>query len=174
MIALSVADLVSGINLHRAGRSSRGTCPACSYAAAFSLRPGKGDRINLFCANCDDEDAITQGVSWPGVGAWTPPNAAALADDPAAARRRQEAATRLRDASVPAFGTIADAYLTSPSLFGVATSLALRFRGDCYHPERCRLPAIIATGALLNARPRPVPFLAILATDGAHPTREAA
>jgi hypothetical protein len=28
--------------------------------------------------------------------------------------------------------------------------------------------------ALLNARPKPVPFLAILATDGAHPTREAA
>jgi hypothetical protein len=95
-------------------------------------------------------------------------------DDPAARRRRQEAATRLWNGGDLASGAIADAFLTSQSLPGFATSPALRFSGDGYHAERCRFPAVVAVGALLNARPKPVPFLAILASDGAHPTRGAA
>ncbi len=144
MTALSAADLASRLNLHRAVRGYRGACPACSYPDAFSLRPGKGDRIGLFCASCGDRDGIRDAILRAVGGAWTPPAATAPADDVATRQRKQDAARRLWSGSTPAAGTIVDAYLTARALPGLSASSALRFRGDCRHPEGGRLPAMVA------------------------------
>ena len=144
MTALSAADLASRLNLHRAVRGYRGTCPACSYPDAFSLRAGKGDRIGLFCASCGDRDAITDAVVRAAGGAWTPPGAPTPADDAAVRQRKQDAARRLWSGSTPAPGTIVDAYVSARALPGLAASMALRCRGDCRHPAGGSLPAMVA------------------------------
>lgn len=156
MNAISAADLASRLNLHRSVRGFRGTCPACAYPDAFSLRAGKGDRIGLFCASCGDREAITDAVVRAVGGAWMPPAAKAPADDPAARQRKQDAAGRLWSGSTPAAGTIVDAYLTARALPGLAASPALRFRRDCHHPGGGSLPAMVAlvqdaTGAPMAA-----------------------
>jgi len=153
---LSVLDLAVRLNLHRAAGGYRGICPACGYPDAFSLRVGKGDRIGLFCASCGDRDGITEAVMRAVGGAWAPPPAIAPADDAAARQRKQDAALRLWNGSTPPVGTIADTYLTGRALPGLAASSALRFRGDCHHPEGGRLPALVAlvqdaAGALIAA-----------------------
>jgi len=57
---------------------------------------------------------------------------------------------RLWGESIPAAGTLADRYLESRGLAGLAASPALRFRGDCWHKWTCsRLPALVA--AVTNA-----------------------
>jgi hypothetical protein len=58
--------------------------------------------------------------------------------------RSQELALGLWGGSVPAAGTLAERYLTARRLAGLAASLALRFRRDCPHPARGRLPAMVA------------------------------
>jgi phage/plasmid primase-like uncharacterized protein len=144
MTAPSAAELASRLNLHRARGGFRGACPACSYPDAFSLRPGKGDHIGLFCASCGDREAITDAVKRAVGGDWTAPAAAAPADDAAVRQRKLEAARRLWSGSTPAAGSIADTYLTGRSLPGLAASAALRFRGDCHHPGGGSLPALVA------------------------------
>jgi len=64
--------------------------------------------------------------------------------DPAAAAQRRARALVLWNGAQPAIGTAADVYLTMRKLPGLAASPALRFRGDCPHPEGGRLPALIA------------------------------
>jgi phage/plasmid primase-like uncharacterized protein len=140
---LSVGDLASRLNLHRAARGFRGTCPACGYHEAFSLRPGKGDRIGLYCASCGDRDGITDAVRRAVGGDWTAP-ATKSADAPGARQRNQERALSLWNGSVLAPGTIADTYLTARRLPGLSASVALRFRGDCHHPGGGTLPGMVA------------------------------
>jgi putative DNA primase/helicase len=144
---VSVSDLASRLNLlrGRGGRGYRGTCPACSYPNAFSMKPGKGDRIGLFCASCGDKVAITDAIVRAAGGGWTPPTAAPPVNiDPAAVQRKQAKAMSLWTGSTPAAGTIADTYLTARALPGLASSLALRFRIDCPHPDKIKLPAMVA------------------------------
>lgn len=64
--------------------------------------------------------------------------------DAAMRERNQVRALALWRGSEPLTGTLADRYLTSRLLGGLATSPALRFRGDTPHPEGARLPALIA------------------------------
>ncbi len=144
MTTLSAADLADRLNLHRARGGYRGTCPACAYPDAFSLRPGKSDRIGLFCASCGDRESIVAAVRMAAGGAWTPPAAAAPADDAGTRQRKQDAARRLWSGSTPAAGTLVDRYLTCRALPGLAGSAALRFRGDCHHPGGGSLPAMVA------------------------------
>jgi putative DNA primase/helicase len=142
---LSVSDLASRLNLQRSVRGYRGACPACAYPDAFSLKPGKGDRIGLFCASCDDRPAITDAVVRAAGGAWTPPGAKVPGDAATDRQRNQDKARILWSGGSPAVGTAADIYLTTRALPGLATSPALRFRADCPHPEGGgRLPAMLA------------------------------
>jgi putative DNA primase/helicase len=150
--SLSVAELASRLNLQRDRRQLgyRGTCPACSYPNSFSIKPGKGDRIVLFCASCGDKAAITDAIVRASGGGWRVPAAIKPTDDPAAVQRRRDRATSLWRGSVPTLGTLAATYLTARALPGLASSLALRFRSDCPHPDRSRLPAMVAEVADVN------------------------
>jgi putative DNA primase/helicase len=148
----SAAELAGRLNLRRAGRSYRGTCPACGYPA-FSLRPGLDGYMSLFCASCGDREAITAAIRRVVGGASPPPAAIAQADDAAGRQRKLESARRLWNGSATAAGSVGDTYLTGRHLPGLAQSAALRLRGDCPHPEGGRLPALIALVQDASAAP---------------------
>ncbi|MDA8250526.1 MAG: toprim domain-containing protein, partial [Rhodospirillales bacterium] len=147
--------LAARLGLRRQARSFRGTCPACGYAGTFSRRPGRGDRVLFACASCGDRDAIADAMQRVAGGDALPgPHRAPDPQDMQAARaRRQAAALRLWHGSEAAAGTIAEAYVTGRALPGLAASAALRFRGDCSHPEGGRLPALVALVADATGQP---------------------
>jgi phage/plasmid primase-like uncharacterized protein len=126
-------ELATRLGLKRYPRSWRGRCPACDYLGTFSVRTGRDGRAHLFCASCRDRDALANAVA-----------RAATQDRCQLRQRRQERALALWRGSEPATGTLADRYLTARGLPGLAASPALRFRRDCPHPERARLPALTA------------------------------
>lgn len=138
------ADLAARFRLDKRPRSWGGDCPACGYPRAFAIKPGKGSRPMLFCANgCTREtlDAVARNALG---GAWTP---AAAADGAKVARNRAErqaASKRLWLGSTSCVGTAAALYLAGRGIGHAAASDALRFRGDCPHPEGGRWPALIA------------------------------
>ena len=156
MTALSAADLAERLGLTRHTKSWRGTCPACGYPGTFSLQALRGDRIRLLAACGCDRAAVEDAVRRVGGGDALPAPRQEAGDTAEARERRRDAARRTWAGSVPAVGTIADTYLTSRALPGLAASTALRFRGDCHHPEDGWLPAMVAevvdaTGAFLAA-----------------------
>jgi phage/plasmid primase-like uncharacterized protein len=133
-------EIAARHGLHRSGRSWRGRCPACSYDDAFSVRAGRTGRPLLFCASCQDRDALALAV----LGKPATPDPAAAADVAADRARKQAAALRLWAGSEPVTGTIGETYLTARGIGHLATCPDLRFRGDCHHPEAGRLPAVVA------------------------------
>jgi putative DNA primase/helicase len=136
-------DLAARLRLHRSGRSLRGTCPACGYADALCITE-KGGRNLAWCASCQDQTAVFAALRGVGEG-WTPPERRDDATEREAEQKRQDAALRLWRGSEAATNTPADAYLSSRALAGLAASAALRYRGDCGHPDdRARHPAMIA------------------------------
>jgi phage/plasmid primase-like uncharacterized protein len=139
---MQARDLAQRLGLDRSGRSWRGTCPACGYPRAFSLRSGNAERPLIFCANGCHHADLRAALESAGAGQLAqtriPPNAAANA------RRRQAAALRLAEGNLPAAGTLADTYLCRRALPGLAASAALRFRADTPYPEGGTLPALIA------------------------------
>ena len=156
-MTLTTADLASRLNLGRLRRSWRGNCPACDYARAFSLRDSKG-RTLAFCANgCTQEtlgDALARvaGEDWKA-RAPSSPNP----DDAARRERTTTDALRVWAGATAALNTLADRYLIGRALPGLAASPALRFRGDCYHPEqRGRYPALVALVVDVTGRPMAV------------------
>jgi hypothetical protein len=142
--AISAGDLADRLNLRKYPRSWRGRCPACDYPGnVFSVRePRCGRTPRMYCANGCDHEALDDALSRVIAG-WKPEPRED--DDPAkiAERRlaKQEAARRLWSGS-ETHGH--EAYLAARGLATLATSPALRFRGDCHHPEGGRLPAMVA------------------------------
>lgn len=142
--SISARDLANRLDLAKYPRSWRGRCPACDYPGnVFSVRERRGGtRPRLYCANGCDHDALDHAISQV-ISGWKPEPRDD--DDPAkiAERRaaKQEAALRLWSGSER---TGHEAYLEARGLKGIATSPALRFRGDCYHPEGGKHPAMVA------------------------------
>jgi putative DNA primase/helicase len=97
----------------------------------------------LFCACCRDRDALADAVA-RATGQQRQPEPRDDRDLRSIRQRKQDAALRLWRGSEHALGTAADRYLASRGLAGLAASSALRFRGDAWHPEGGRLPAMIA------------------------------
>jgi phage/plasmid primase-like uncharacterized protein len=89
------------------------------------------------------------------------------------AQRNRERALALWRGSESAIGTLADQYLTARGLPGLAASPALRFRGDCPHPEHARLPALIALVCDVAGAPAAV-HRTYLTRDGCKATVEPA
>ena len=136
--------VVGRLGLTRHGKSWRGPCPECGYSDAFSLQIIGNDRVRFLAACGCDRERVEAAIRLV-VGGNALPVARYDAGDCAEAReRRRQAARRIWDGSVAAMGTPADSYLTGRALPGLAASAALRFRGDCHHPEAGRLPAMVA------------------------------
>ncbi len=142
---MTPAQLAGRLGLAQRLRSWAGACPACDYARAFCLKPGKDGTVRLFCANGCDRPTLEAAVVRATGDGWTPKPPADADTVQAARSAKQAAALRLWAGSEPAASTIVDAYLTGRALPGLATSPALRFRGDCPHPEGGRLPAMVAS-----------------------------
>jgi putative DNA primase/helicase len=142
-MSITAADLAGRLDLTRYRRSWRGRCPACDYLGTFSVRAGRDGRALLFCASCQDRDALADAVARADAQERRPePH-----DDcnvKATRQRKQDAALRLWRGSEPATGTPSDVYLTRRGLAGLAASPVLRFRGDVPHPEGVKLRAMIA------------------------------
>lgn len=136
-------DVALRLGLRRYPHSWRGRCPCCDYAGGtFSVRAGRDGRARLFCANGCRSDELEETVAR---ATHQPPSALRSHTDAAAIpENNRERALALWRGSEPAIGTPADNYLAARGLSVLAASPALRFRGDCPHPERARLPALIA------------------------------
>ena len=140
---LTAAEVACRLGLRRYPRSWRGRCPACDYATTFSVRAGRDGRALLFCASCQDRDALVEAVA-RSTGQERQAALPQDQDEAARRQRRQDSAFALWRGSQPAPGTPAERYLTARGLPGLAASSALRFRPDCPHPEGGRYPALIA------------------------------
>ncbi len=151
---MTASEIAGRLGLDRYRRSWRGTCPACDYARTFSLRESKG-RTVTFCGNGCTQDALADALSRITGPGWKPPETATGNLDEAVRRERATAeALRIWAGSTAAPHTLADAYLTRRALPGLAASAALRFRGDCHHPEqRGRYPALVALVVDVTGKP---------------------
>jgi putative DNA primase/helicase len=140
---IDAADLATRLRLHRCRNQWRGQCPVCAYPEAFALSASKGGRLLGWCASCQDGTAIAHLLAEMQGGAAAPER---VEQRDAAARQARtfERAMALWNGSEPVPGTLAGRYLTARGLPHLAASSALRFRPDCSHPSRARLPAMIA------------------------------
>ncbi len=151
---MSTADLAWRLGLRKRPRSFSGTCPACDYPRAFSLKDTKG-RTLAYCANGCSQETLADALARVTGGTWKAPGRITETQDDATRRQRAtEAALRIWAGSTSASHTTADTYLTSRALPGLAASAALRFRGDCTHPEGGRYPALI--GLVVDVLGNPV------------------
>lgn len=141
---VTASELASRLELRKCSRDWRGACPSCGYLTSFSVRAGKDDRALAWCSSCQDRDGLTSALNRITAGAWSPPaqqSERTLVEDRG---RKKEAARKLWNGSLPASGTLADAYLVQRRLPGLAASPALRYRDDCHHPQGSKLPALVS------------------------------
>ena len=150
---MTTADLAASLRLKKRLRSYSGDCPACDYPRAFSLKDVNG-RTLAFCANGCAQSTLSDVLARVTGGGWKPPDSSPHATDKTAARQAAtEKALRVWAGSTTATNTLADTYLINRVLPGLAASAALRFRGDCVHPEGGRYPALIAIVVDVDAKP---------------------
>ena len=138
------ADLAARFDLRKRTRSWGGDCPSCSYHGAFSIKLGKGDRPILYCANGCTREQLNETAQQALGSVWTPPPPPDEQDVVKARDIKQAAALRLWSSSERCTGTIAATYLARRGLAHLAASPVLRYRGDCWHAERSRHPAMVA------------------------------
>jgi putative DNA primase/helicase len=163
---ITARELAGRMAVKRYPRSWRGRCPCCGYAGTFSIKEGRDGRALTYCANGCERDDLHDALNRVMGGTWTPPDRPDAQDEARARERKQAAALRLWRGSAPAAGTIVNTYLTTRGLPGLAASPAVRFRGDCPHPEGGRLPAMIAL--VTDAADQPIGIhRTYLARDGA-------
>ena len=140
-------DIASRLNLKRNLRSWRGDCPACSYVGAFSVKAGRDDRPMMFCANgCSRQQLGDELARRLGDG-WRPdpkPESTPEQDAAAHAQKSVKAMAIFHGSTSVTASDPAGRYLASRHLPHLIGSPALRFRGDCYHPEGSRYPALVA------------------------------
>jgi putative DNA primase/helicase len=137
---LTSNEIASRLGLKRTGRNEyRGQCPACAYGGSAFVLTERVGRPLFWCASCRDSRAIAQAI---GLGHAQPRSRDPVADAERTADKRERAA-QLWLGSKPAAGTLADTYLATRGLPGLAQSLALRFHADCPHPTRVRCPALV-------------------------------
>jgi putative DNA primase/helicase len=140
---LRATDVAFRLDLKRHPNSWRGRCPCCEYAAnTFSVRASESGWARLFCSNGCTADELAEAVA-RAAGQPRPVQQPDV-DTVAARERKRVRALALWRGSEPAVGTLADHYLATRGLPELATSPVLRFRGDTPHPERGRLPALVA------------------------------
>jgi phage/plasmid primase-like uncharacterized protein len=141
---MAAADLAAQWQLRRSGsrREWRGTCPLCSYKAAFVLSEREGKPL-AWCASCQDRAGLS---SLMRGGAMARQRSPVLVDETAEekVRRKQERARQIWINATALSGSIGAAYLAFRALAGLARSPALRFAEACRHPDGCTYPALVA------------------------------
>lgn len=147
-------ELAERFRLDKRPRSWGGDCPACGYPRAFSIRVGKGARPSLYCANGCTQETLGEAAEKVLGGAWMPALRPDQREADQARAAKQAAAQRLWAGSTPCAETAAARYLAGRGIGHASTSAALRFRGDCRHPEGGRLPAMV--GLVQDAAGRPI------------------
>ena len=152
-LTLKPRDLIERFALKRSGRSWRGDCPACGYAGAFSLREGRTGRPLVWCASCTDRAALLATVTGADARGLPAPD---VEREQATRAKATERALALWSGSQPVGGTVAEVYLRRRRLSFLVDCPMLRFRGDCPHPERMRLPAMLALVSAPDGRPRAI------------------
>ncbi len=141
---MTAGDIAGRLGLRKRPRSWSGDCPACCYPRAFSLKASQG-RTLAFCANGCTQETLADTLARVTGGGWKAPERNTDAASDAERRERATAAAlRIWAGSTTALHSPADTYLTGRHLPGLAASPALRFRGDCNHPEGGRYPALVA------------------------------
>jgi putative DNA primase/helicase len=171
---MTARDLADRLQLRKYPRSWRGRCPRCDYSGSvFSVREGKNGRTLLYCANGCDSNHLKDAINRTLGGIWTSPRQSDSEDNPEIRERNQMRALRLWRGSEPVPGTLAEQYLTRRGIGSYAASNALRFRGDCHHPESGSLPALVALVQALDEAPLGV-HRTYLSRDGSKTTVEPA
>ena len=145
---MNIPELAIRLGLHRAGREWRGTCPACGYGSdAFTLSTGKGGHPLLWCASCQDNDALRAILRGAGAGAnFTRHDDLAAAENALEARQKsQERARVIWGGAEPVVAAApAGRYLARRALGHLIGNPALRYREDVPHPAGGRHPALVA------------------------------
>lgn len=138
--ASASSEIADRLNLHRAGRGWRGTCPACGYPESLALDE-RGGRPLVWCASCGDREAM--GRLLRAAGAL--PERRAEPPDRHAEAERIARARALWDGAAPISQNCpAGLYLGRRRIAHVLGSPALRWRRDCPHPAGTRRMALIA------------------------------
>jgi hypothetical protein len=109
---MTAAEIAGQLGLHRFRQSWRGRCPACDYVGTFSVRATRDGRPLLFCANCQDRDAISKAVARQ-VGEECKTTRRDDPDEAAKRQRNQDCALSLWKGSERATWSPADRYLTA-------------------------------------------------------------
>lgn len=142
MTVPSCQEIADRHHLRKLARSWRGICPACQYrgTGTLSMKAGRDGTPLLYCANGCDQDALNLAI-----GREPPPSDPGSAADREADRaRKRQAALRLWSGAEPVPGSPAERYLASRHIAHLTACPDLRFRGDTWHPESGKLPAMIA------------------------------
>lgn len=164
-----IETLAKNLNLHRAGREWRGSCPACGYGSdAFTLSRGEAGHAVGWCASCQDREAVAAILR----GADGNPHRAA-GDNATDAQKTLEAREKAKErariiwaGAAPATADdLAGRYLTRRGLAHLIGSTALRYRADVPHPAGGRYPGLVALVQDAAERPLGV-HRTYLATDG--------
>ena len=143
----SASDIASRLDLKKHPRSWRGKCPACDYKGTFSVKAGRDNRLLLFCANGCDREQLDDALARRLGDGWKPTPKQNGDSQKEAATRAQKSAKAVaifNGATSLAASDPAGRYLAHRHLPHLIASAALRFRGDCYHPEGGRYPALVA------------------------------
>lgn len=145
---MNAAEIASRLDLHRAGRNWRGSCPACGYGGdAFTLSAGRNGKPLLWCASCQDRDGIEAALQ-ASTGGSLPERANDPAEAMKAAKRRaksQERAISTWNGAAPVTpDDPAGRYFASRGLASLIGNACLRYRADTSHPGGGRWPAMIA------------------------------
>lgn len=127
---MSGADLAERFGLHRAGRDWRGDCPACGYASSFSLSVTRDGKPLLWCASCNDREALAALLRG---GGYVAPSDRAQAPERPSDAQREARALALWERSREDDGTIRK-YLDSRGLRGFFPD-ALRLLASLRHRE---------------------------------------
>jgi putative DNA primase/helicase len=160
---MRATEIVARLDLRQYPRSWRGRCPCCDYDGTFSVRAASDGHALLYCANGCKYDDLAKAVA--GSIGQPAPERQPHGEATTATERNCERALTLWRGSEPAAGTLADRYLTTRGLAGLAASPALRFRADTPHPEGGRLPALMALVCDATGKPLSI-HRTFLAKDG--------
>lgn len=135
----SINELITRLNLTRAGRWHRGNCPICGKNS-LSVTEGRAG-INATCHYGCDRDDLREAL---GAGNLSPRDPETDQREAAAREAATEAAAKIWNGGDPVTNDDpAGRYLTARHLAAAIANPALRYRRDTTHPTGARWPAMI-------------------------------